>query len=101
MNEPSLKDCFAHTDLEWRLKQIPDSASCRGVYFNMLDERAREYGPNVQAAYRDFFKTHKFSPLRLFSVKDYLTRMLMLANIQFGAPNIYRGVFELQAASYR
>jgi uncharacterized protein (TIGR02265 family) len=100
MNEPSLKECFANTDLEWRLGEIPDSAACRGVYFNMLDERAGDFGPLVQRAYRDYFKAYKFSPLRLFSVKDYLTRMAVLAQINFGGEGVYRGIFQLQAASW-
>jgi uncharacterized protein (TIGR02265 family) len=66
----------------------------------MLDERAAAFGPQVQRAYREYFKSYKFSPLRLFSVKDYLSRMAMVAQIEFGGPGIYGGIFELQAASW-
>jgi uncharacterized protein (TIGR02265 family) len=95
-----MKACFEHTDLEWRLKQIPDSAMARGVFFNMLDDRASELGPETQRAYRSFFTTYRFSAFRLYPVKDYLTRMVKLAQLQFGGPNIYRGIYEIQAQAY-
>ena len=99
MND-SLKECFAHTDLEWRLRQIPENAACRGVYFNMLDERAAAFGRDAQNEYRNFFKLIQFSAFRLYPIRDYLTRMVKLAAIQFGAPNIHRGLFEIQAAAW-
>jgi uncharacterized protein (TIGR02265 family) len=95
-----MKECFQHTDLEWRLQQIPDTAMCRGVFLNMLDERAKELGPRTQTEYRAFFTTHKFSAFRQYPVKDYLTRMVKLSQIHFGAENIYHGIFEIQAQAY-
>lgn len=95
-----MKECYQYTDLEWRLSKVPDSAACRGVFFNMLDERAAEFGPVIQAEYRNFFGIYRFPALRLFPVKDYLTRIVKLAQLQFGGPNIYRGIFDLQAASW-
>jgi hypothetical protein len=95
-----MKECFQYTDLEWRLGQIPDAAGCRGVFFNMLDERAAEFGPEVQREYREYFKLYRFSPLRLYSVKDYLTRMVKLSQLKFGGPEIFRGIWELQFASW-
>jgi uncharacterized protein (TIGR02265 family) len=95
-----MEECFKHTDLEWRLAQIPDSACCRGVFLNMLDERAAEFGRATHLAYRDFFKTSQFSAFRLYPVKDYLTRLAKLAEIQFGPSNIYSGIFTIQAAAW-
>jgi uncharacterized protein (TIGR02265 family) len=95
-----MKECFEHTDLEWRLQHIPDRAACRGVFFNMLDTRARAFGVEVQREYRDFFKLHDFSALRLYPVKDYLTRLVKLAQIQFGGPNIYQGIFQIQEQAF-
>jgi uncharacterized protein (TIGR02265 family) len=95
-----MKECFQHTDLEWRLRQIPDSHACRGVFLNMLDERASEFGQAIRDQYRDYFKLYRFSPFRLYPVKDYLTRIVKLAQLQFGGPNIYRGLFEIQAAAW-
>ena len=100
MSEGWLKDVYATTDLEWRLAQIPESAACRGVYLNMLDERAGELSPEAQHAYRDYFKIYKFTPFRLYSVKDYLTRMMMVAQLKYGAADVYRGLFEVQAATW-
>jgi uncharacterized protein (TIGR02265 family) len=96
----SLKECYEHTDLAWRLAQIPDTAACRGVFLNMLDERAGELGPSTQYEYRQFFQTYRFTPFRFYPVKDYLTRIVTLAQIHYGGPEIYRGVFEIQAAAY-
>jgi len=95
-----LEECFAHTDLQWRLGQIPDSHAVRGVFMNMLDERAGEFGPQVQQTYRSFFQTYSFAPVRLYPVKDYLTRLVKLAQIKWGGPDIYRGIFEIQAAAF-
>src|SRR5258706_6815629 len=95
-----MTECYLHTDLEWRLAQIPDDAACRGVFFNMLDQRASEFGPDIQSEYRRFFKLYSFSGLRLYSVKDYLTRIVKLAEMRFGAANIYHGIFEIQAAAF-
>jgi uncharacterized protein (TIGR02265 family) len=95
-----MKDCYQHTDLKWRLSQIPDGAACRGLFFNMLDERAAEFGPEIQQEYRNYFKIHKFQAFKLYSVKDYLTRMVKLSQLKFGGPNIHRGLWELQYASW-
>jgi uncharacterized protein (TIGR02265 family) len=95
-----MKECYQHTDLEWRLSQIPDSAACRGVYFNMLDQQAAAFGARVQKEYRDYFKLISFNGLRLYSIKDYLTRMVKLAALQFGPANIHKGLFEIQEAAW-
>ena len=99
-NGDSMRECYENTDLLWRLQQILPEAACRGVFFNMLDERARELGPTTQKNYRAFFTTYKFSAFRLYPVKDYLTRMVKLSQIHFGGPNIYRGIYEIQAQAY-
>jgi uncharacterized protein (TIGR02265 family) len=95
-----MNECYQHTDLKWRLSQIPDSAACRGLFFNMLDERAGEFGLDVRQEYRNYFKVHRFLPFRLYSVKDYLTRMVKLSQLKFGGPNIHKGLWELQFASW-
>jgi uncharacterized protein (TIGR02265 family) len=70
------------------------------VFFNMLDERAAELGPEVQRQYREFFKLYRFLPFKLYPVKDYLTRIVAVAQCHFGAEGLYRGLFELQAAAF-
>lgn len=99
-HEPSLADCFAHTDLEWRLAQVPSDAAVRGVFFNMLDASAARRGAGVHRAYRDFFRTWQFSPIRFYPVRDYLTRLVLLAQVAFGAERIMGGVFALQSGAY-
>ncbi len=96
----SLDACFEHTDLRWRLTQIPDSAMCRGAYFNMLDARAGILGPAVQREYRAFFPVFKFNVFRMYSVRDYLTRLVVLAQIRYGAKDIYRGIEDLQRQAF-
>lgn len=95
-----MEECFKHTDLEWRLGQIPDSAGCRGVFFNMLNDRAVQFGETTNRAYRDFFTTTKFSAFRLYPVKDFLTRLVKLSEIQFGASHIYPGIFTIQSSAW-
>jgi uncharacterized protein (TIGR02265 family) len=92
-------ECYEHTDLKWRLTQIPDNACCRGLYLNSLDASAYELGPEVLEAYRQFFQTYRFSAFRLYPVKDYLTRLVKLAQLKYGGPGIYRGIFDIHAKS--
>lgn len=92
--------CFAHTDLAWRLSQIPRHYAVRGVFMNMLDERAAELAPETREAYRTFFGGTRFSPVRLYSPKDYLMRLVKLSEIHFGATRIHEGLFEIQAAAF-
>jgi uncharacterized protein (TIGR02265 family) len=93
----TMDDCFQYSDLKWRLDNVPDSAACRGVYLNALDRMAGEFGPPVSGAYRDYFNLYTFSAIKLYPVKDYLTRLVKLAQINYGGPNIYKGIFEIQA----
>jgi uncharacterized protein (TIGR02265 family) len=98
--EASIEACYAATDLEWRLSQIPDGAACRGAFFNMLDDRAGTLGAATQAEYRRFFRMHKFSVFRMYPVPDYLTRLVVLSQIHFGADAIYPGLRELQSGAF-
>lgn len=100
IHEPSLSACFAHTDLEWRLAQIPADATVRGVFFTMLDKSAASFGPDTHHAFRDFFRAWDFSAIRLYPVRDYLTRLVLLAQMRYGAENIPRGIFEIQSGAY-
>lgn len=93
-----LKRALRKTDLSWRLEQLPKEAAVRGAFFNMLDERAREVSPELQASYRRYFKTYEFSTLRFYSCKDYLLRLVVLANAAFDDP--YRGIRVFQAAAF-
>jgi uncharacterized protein (TIGR02265 family) len=96
----SLDECYAHTDLRWRLERVPETAACRGQFLNTLDQRAGELGEATRAEYRRFFQTYRFSLLKFYPVRDYLTRIVLLSQIHFGANEIYRGVREIQAAAY-
>jgi uncharacterized protein (TIGR02265 family) len=98
--DSGMKECYTHTDLEWRLSQIPDHAAVRGVFLNMLDDRAKEFGIEVSNEYRSFFKLCRFSALRMYPVKDYLVRLVKLAQIRFGGPNIYSGIFQIQERAF-
>lgn len=98
--EPSLSECFAHTDLEWRLAQIPPDAAVRGVFFTMLDRSAASFGSETHAAYREFFRTWDFSAIRFYPVRDYVTRLVLLAQMRYGAEHIARGLFEIQSGAY-
>ncbi len=98
--EASLELCFESTDLEWRLTQVPASATCRGAFFNMLDDRAGTLSAETQAEYRRFFRLHRFSYFRMYPVADYLTRLVVLAQIHFGASRIHEGLRELQSGAF-
>ena len=90
----SLAEVYAHTDFEWRLAQIPDDALCRG------DEHAAALSPETQAEYRRFFRIYRFVPFRMYPVRDYLTRMAILAQIHWGGPGIYAGIRTLQSQAF-
>lgn len=96
----SLERCERVTDLAWRLTQIPQDATCRGAFFNMLDDRAGALSPGTQAEYRTFFRIHRFPSFKMFPVSDYLTRLVVLSQIHYGADRIYEGVRLLQSGAF-
>jgi uncharacterized protein (TIGR02265 family) len=96
----SLAVCYAATDLEWRLRQIPDSAMSRGIFFNMLDAQAATLSPAVHDDYRRFFRTYRFSPFRMYPTSDFLTRLVLLAQMSWGADRIFEGIHALQASAF-
>lgn len=98
--EASLEACYASTDLEWRLAQIPRDATCRGAFFNMLDQRAAALDAEVHAEYVRFFRIHRFSAFRMYPLRDYLTRLTVLAQIHYGADAIGQGMRELQSNAF-
>lgn len=95
-----LSACFQHTDLGERLRRIPPEATCRGAFFNMLDERAATLSAETQAEYREFFRIHRFSAFQMYPVRDYLTRLVVLSQIHYGASSIYQGIRELQSGAF-
>jgi uncharacterized protein (TIGR02265 family) len=96
----SLRECFTHSDLEWRLAQIPDTAMCRGAFFNKLDDRAGELSHRTHAEYRNFFRSTRFVPFRMYAVRDYLTRMAIVSQVTWGARSVYEGMRTLQASAF-
>ncbi|UJR81344.1 Hypothetical protein I5071_34010 [Sandaracinus amylolyticus] len=101
--EPGRADieaCYRATDLAWRLKQIPSSATCRGAFFNMLDDRAGTLSPDTQREYRRFFAVHRLSAFRMYSLRDYLTRIVLLSQIHYGEHQIHAGLRELQSGAF-
>ena len=96
----SLDACFAHTDLAWRLDEIPDDAACRGAFFNMLDQRAGQLSAATRAEYRSFFRIYRFTPFRMYPVRDYITRMAVIAQLHWGAENIYSGIRTIQSDAF-
>lgn len=96
----SLAEVFAHTDFEWRLAQIPDDAQCRGAFINMLDEHAASLSTETQAEYRRFFRIYRFMPIRMYPLRDYLTRMGILAQVHWGGEGIYQGIRKLQSQAF-
>lgn len=92
--------CYAHTDLEWRLANVPADATCRGAFFNMLDDRARSLGALVHDEYSAVFRITRFVPFKMISVADYLTRVVVLAAISAGDEHVYAGVRELQRSAF-
>lgn len=96
----SLDACFAATDLEQRLKDIPADAACRGAFFNMLDDRAAALGPDVAHEYRNLFRIGRMNPIRMVPVRDYLTRLVVLSQIAYGADEIFTGLRLLQSGAF-
>jgi uncharacterized protein (TIGR02265 family) len=100
VHRASLEACFAVTDLEQRLRDIPRDATCRGVFFNMLDDRAAALGRAVAAEYRDFFRVPRLLAFRMYPVRDYLTRLVVLSQIGYGPDRIHAGLRELQNGAF-
>ncbi|AKF05965.1 DUF2378 family protein [Sandaracinus amylolyticus] len=95
-----IEACYRATDLAWRLKQIPHGATCRGAFFNMLDDRAATLSEETQREYRRFFPVHRLSAFRMYSLRDYLTRIVLLSQIHYGEHQIHAGLRELQSGAF-
>ncbi len=66
----------------------------------MLDDRAGELGAATQSEYRRFFRIHRFTPFRMYPVRDYLTRLALLAQIHWGPARIYDGIRLVQSSAF-
>jgi hypothetical protein len=81
-------------DLEWRLRNIPDSARVRGINFNLLRRRAKDL--RVESAYLESFpRPTRFSPTGWYPTKDYVLRLLRVAQLAMGTRNVRRGLSEV------
>lgn len=96
----SLEECFTTTDLKWRLGVIPDTALVRGVFLSMLQRQAVALGRDVEDEFESYFRVQGFSPLRLYPVREYLTRLVVLAQIRWGTNGIHAGLRALQGAAF-
>ena len=85
-------------DVQWRIANTPDWAACRGVFFNMLDQRATELGPEVRRQYLFSHPISRFNPVRMYSLRDYIIRLANLAKL--GYADVNQGMFELQAMAF-
>ena len=85
-------------DVAWRIANTPDWAACRGVFFNMLDQRSTELGPEVRRLYLDAHPISRFNPVRMYSLRDYIVRLADLA--KFGYHDVDQGMFEIQASAF-
>jgi uncharacterized protein (TIGR02265 family) len=84
--------------MRWRIENTPDWAACRGVYFNMLQDRANALGPEVADRYRRAHPIARFNPVRMYPLRDYLVRIADVAELAYGDVN--RGMFEIQAGVF-
>jgi uncharacterized protein (TIGR02265 family) len=100
VHRASLEECFACTDLKWRLGAVPETALVRGVFLSMLDRQATALGPEVEEEYTSYFRVQGFSAFRMYPVRDYLTRLVVLAQIRWGASEIPKGLRALQSAAF-
>lgn len=100
VHRASLEECFANTDLKWRLGAVPESALVRGVFLSMLDRQAAALGRDVQEEYASYFRVQGFSAFRMYPVRDYLTRLVVLSQIRWGAEDIHKGLRALQSAAF-
>lgn len=66
----------------------------------MLDDRAGRLGHATQAEYRRFFRIYRFTPFRMYPVRDYLTRLAILAQIEWGPARIYDGIRLIQSSAF-
>jgi uncharacterized protein (TIGR02265 family) len=66
----------------------------------MLDDRAGSLSTGSQAEYRAFFRIYRFSAFRMYPIRDYLTRLVVLSQIHYGSEHIYRGIRELQSGAF-
>lgn len=81
----------ADQELDWRLMQIPETASCRGFYVNGLEKVATSLGPNVLETYRERFPITRVPNMRMHPVSDYLRRAHTIVVSHYGEQGLQQG----------
>lgn len=81
-----------HSDLHERLKSIPASARCRGLYFRNTTTVLRSAGK--LADFQELYP-ESYSAVRWYPCSDYLERLAVAGAILRGPENIYEGMREI------
>jgi uncharacterized protein (TIGR02265 family) len=83
----------AHCDLADRLQVVPPSAQVRGLYLRSLDAVTQRAGRG--ALYRDYFAGERWSPIRMYPLRDYMIR-LALAGASLRSPQrVHEGMHDV------
>jgi len=84
-----------HCDLVTRLEVVPPSAMVRGLYLRSLETVLQRAGRSQ--LYRDFFEGERWSPIRMYPLRDYMIRLAVAgaslrtpADVHAGMHDIWR-----------
>jgi len=83
----------AHCDLVDRLKVVPPSAQVRGLYLNSLDTILQR--ADRAALYREYFGGERWSPIRMYPLRDYMIRLAVAGAALRSAERVHEGMHDV------
>jgi uncharacterized protein (TIGR02265 family) len=82
-----------HCDLVDRLKVVPPSAQVRGLYLNSLDTILQR--ADRAALYREYFGGERWSPIRMYPLRDYMIRLAVAGAALRSAERVHEGMHDV------
>jgi len=82
-----------HCDLVDRLKVVPPSAQVRGLYLNSLDTILQR--ADRSALYREYFGGERWSPIRMYPLRDYMIRLAVAGAALRSAERVHEGMHDV------
>ncbi len=82
-----------HCDIVERLEAVPPSARVRGLYLNSLETLVQRAGRSE--LYERYFRGERWSPVRMYPLRDYMTRLAIAGASLRGVENVHAGMHDV------
>jgi uncharacterized protein (TIGR02265 family) len=82
-----------YCDIADRLEAVPPSARVRGLYLKSLEGVVQRAGKSD--LYQRHFAGERWSPVRMYPLRDYMTRLAMAGASLRGVENVHAGMHDI------